>query len=159
MGWAHPDTVNSWLSKDKSFRVQCAIDAGTPELALPELVSFQEWRHAQAECTVCSWLLAGCQLGDFPAPQPSATLPFSHCTVAVCSYDQVLHLSCIICMFELPRLSNPFRVWVCIMKTWWLPAVFSWHFLCTNLLGNYIKSRNEIKNANFKVITYMWLLN
>lgn len=137
-----------------------SVDAETPELALHELVSFQEeCRHAQAECTVCFWLLAGCQLGDFPAPHSSATLPFSHCTLAVCSYDQVLHLSCVIRELELSRLSNPLRVWECIMRTWWLPAVFSLHFLCTNLLGNYIKSRNEIKNANFKVITYMWLQN
>lgn len=159
MASAHPDTVNSWLSKDKPFRlrVQCAVDAETPELALQELVSFQEeCRHAQAECTMCSWLLAGCQLGDFPAPRSSATLTFPHCTVAVCSYDQVLHLSCVICELKLSRLSNPVRVWECIMRTWWLPAVFSLHFLCTNIPT---KSRNEIKNANFKVITYIWLQN
>lgn len=32
-----------------------SVDAETPELALDELVSFQEeCRHAQAECTICS---------------------------------------------------------------------------------------------------------
>lgn len=49
------------------------------------------------------------------------------------------------------------QVWEFIRKSWWFPAVFSWHFLCANLLGDYIKSRSEIKNANFKVITYMWI--
>lgn len=162
MDSAHADTVNSWLSKDELFslRVKCAADAEAPELALHELVSFQEERrHAQAERTICSRLLAGCQLGDLPAPHSAATLPFSRCTLAVCSYGRIPCLSCIIRGFGLPRLSNPFRVWARIIKSWLLPAVSSLHFLCTNLLGNYIKSRDKIKNANFKVITYMWLQN
>lgn len=162
MDSAHADTVNSWLSKGELFslRVKCAADAETPDQALRELVSRQEeCRHAQAAPAICSWLLAGCQLGDLPAPHSAAMLPFSRCTLAVCSYGQILPLSCIICDFVLPRLYNPFRFWEPIIKSWLLPAVSSLHFLCTNLLGNYIKSRNKIKNANFKVITCVWLQN
>lgn len=154
--------VNRWLSEDELFslRLKCATDVEPPELALHELVSFQEeCRHAEAQHTICSWLLARCQLGNLPAPHSAAALPFSHWTLAVCSYGPMLCVACIICGFGLPMLYNPFRVWEHIIKSWLLPAVLSLHFLCTNLLGNYIKSRNKIKNANFKVITYMWLQN
>lgn len=147
MDSAHPDTVNSRLSEDELFGlgVKWAADVETPVLALRELVSLQEERgHAQAERAVCSWLLAGCQLGDLPAPHSAAMLPFTCCTLAVCSYGWISSVACIICGFGLPRLSNTFRVWEHIIKSWLLPAVSSLLFLCTNLLGNYIKSRNKI---------------
>lgn len=151
MGWAHPDAVNSWLSKDKSFRlrVRCAIDAETPGLALHELVSFQEeYRHAQAGGA--SWGISPLHSHQQHCPFPTA--PLQRVLVTKFYICLALYMS-----LSYPGYPTPSESWECIMKTWWLPAVFSWHFLCTNLLGNYIKSRNEIKNANFKVITYMWL--
>lgn len=160
MDSAHPDTVNSWLSRDELFslRVKCATDAETPELALCEL--FHVRRSAGSPRLRVQYVL-DCLLGaGWGTSLLSSSAALSHCVIPLrcilmASFTCILYYM----WFQVTRLYNPFGVWARIIKSGLLPAVSSLHFLCPNLLGNYIKSRNKIKNANFKVATYMRLQN